>query len=36
MTWFVEAEQEPMPEMLVDMDWQAVKNFFRDEASGLI
>ncbi|MFC1628697.1 nucleotidyl transferase AbiEii/AbiGii toxin family protein [Gemmatimonadota bacterium] len=33
LTWFEDAEQEPMPAMLVDMDWEDVKDFFRDQAS---
>ncbi len=31
LTWFEDAEQEPMPEMLVDLDWEVVKDFFRDQ-----
>ncbi|MFC1499987.1 nucleotidyl transferase AbiEii/AbiGii toxin family protein [Candidatus Zixiibacteriota bacterium] len=31
MTWFADAEQEPMPEMLVELDWETVKELFRNQ-----
>lgn len=32
LTYFVDAEQEPMPRMLQDTDWRQVRSFFESEA----
>ena len=32
LTYFLDAEKEPMPDMLVPLPWQEVKRFFVDEA----
>jgi len=36
MTWFKEADQEPMPDMLVDIDWDEVKEFFENQVVKLL
>jgi hypothetical protein len=35
LTYFDDAESEPMPDMLVDVDWAQVKGFFAGEAKRL-
>ena len=35
LTWFEDADKEPMPDMLVPLSWEDVKRFFRAEASRL-
>ena len=35
LTYFDDAEKEAMPEMLIDVDWKQVKEFFRGEARRL-
>jgi hypothetical protein len=35
LTYFDDAEKDPMPHMLVPLDWDAVKLFFTDEAPRL-
>ena len=35
LTYFRDAEQEPMPYMLVPLDWAAVRHFFLAEVPGL-
>jgi Nucleotidyl transferase AbiEii toxin, Type IV TA system len=32
LTYFADAERDPMPPMLVPLDWREVKNFFEREA----
>lgn len=34
LTYFDDAEQEPMPNMLVAADWNLIKTFFEDEVPG--
>lgn len=36
LAYFQDAEQQPMPDMLIPVDWPAVKAFFADEASRLL
>lgn len=36
MTYFADAEREPMPDMLVPVDWSTVKTFFMTEVPRLI
>ena len=35
LTWFEDADKEPMPDMLAPLSWEGVKRFFRSEASRL-
>lgn len=35
LTYFVDAEADPMPEMLVDLSWEEVKAFLQREATAL-
>lgn len=35
LTYFADAEQEPMPDMLAPLSWQTIKQFFLDEARRL-
>lgn len=35
LAYFVDAEGEPMPQMLVEVDWSQVKGFFTREAKRL-
>jgi hypothetical protein len=35
LTWFEDADKEPMPDMLAPLYWEDVKEFFRSEASRL-
>jgi hypothetical protein len=32
LTWFEDAEKEPMPDMLAPLAWEDVKRFFRSQA----
>jgi len=36
LTFFDEAERDPMPDMLVDLSWNKVKDFFTAEAPALL
>lgn len=36
MVFFDDAEKDPLPHMLVPLDWDAVKQFFRQEVPGLL
>lgn len=36
LTWFEDAENEPMPNMLVPFDWKECKSFFIREAHALV
>lgn len=36
LTYFTEAELDPMPHMLVPLDWEGVKRYFTREASRLL
>ncbi len=36
LTYFVDAEKEPMPQVLIDLEWEAVKRFFLDQAPPLL
>lgn len=36
LTYFTDAEKDPMPHMLVPLDWNRVKQFFRVEAPRLL
>ena len=36
LSYFADAEAEPMPEMLGEITWDSVKDFFRDEAARLL
>ena len=36
LTWFEDADKEPMPEMLVDIDWDEVKEFFENQVIKLL
>ncbi|MGB6687524.1 MAG: nucleotidyl transferase AbiEii/AbiGii toxin family protein [Terracidiphilus sp.] len=36
LTYFTDAEKDPMPHMLVPLDWDRVKQFFRMEAPRLL
>ena len=36
LTYFEEAERDPMPDMLVPLSWEGVKQFFREEATRLL
>ncbi len=36
LTWFEEADREPMPDMLVDIDWDDVKEFFENQVIKLL
>ena len=36
LLFFDDAEKDPMPHMLVPLDWDAVKVFFTDEVPELI
>jgi hypothetical protein len=33
LSYFAEAEAQPMPEMLQEITWEAIKAFFRAEAT---
>jgi hypothetical protein len=33
---FADADEEPMPDMLVPLDWQAVKQFFYSQVPRLL
>jgi hypothetical protein len=35
LTWFEDADKDPMPDMLVPLSWEDVKRFFETEASHL-
>jgi hypothetical protein len=35
LTWFEDAEKDPMPDLLGPLTWEAVKKFFRSEAPRL-
>jgi hypothetical protein len=35
LTWFEDADKEPIPDMLAPLSWEEVKRFFRGEASRL-
>ena len=35
LTWFEDADKDPMPDMLVPLSWEDVKRFFESEASRL-
>ena len=35
LTWFEDAEKDPMPDLLVPLTWEAVKTFFQSEAPRL-
>ena len=35
LTWFEDADKDPMPDMLVPLFWEDVKQFFENEASRL-
>jgi hypothetical protein len=35
LTWFEDADKEPMPDMLAPLSWEGVKRFFRSQASRL-
>ena len=35
LTFFDDAEKDPMPQMLVPLEWERVKQFFQGEAPGL-
>jgi hypothetical protein len=35
LTWFEDADKEPMPDMLAPLSWGSVKRFFRSQASRL-
>lgn len=35
LTWFADADEQPMPDMLVPLSWENVKRFFADEVSHL-
>jgi len=35
LSWFEDADKEPMPDMLAPLSWEDVKRFFRGEASRL-
>jgi len=35
LTYFADAEQEPLPDMLVPLSWEEIKQFFLDEARTL-
>jgi len=36
LTYFEDAEPDPMPEMLVPLDWEEVKRFFEGEVRRLM
>jgi hypothetical protein len=36
LTFFTDAEKDPMPNMLEDISWESVKQYFLYEAPGLI
>jgi hypothetical protein len=36
LTYFDEAEQDPMPDMLMPLSWEDVKLFFSREAARLL
>lgn len=36
MTYFAEAEKDPKPDMLVNLTWEIIKNFFTTEAPRLL
>ena len=36
LTYFDDADAEPMPNMLVPLAWQDVKDFFREQTPGLL
>ena len=36
LTWFEDAEQEPMPRMLVPLDWGACKGFLQRQAAAVL
>lgn len=36
LTYFEEAEKDPMPDMLVNLTWEMIKNFFTTEAPRLL
>ena len=36
LTYFGDAERDPMPNMLVPLDWSDVRKFFLSQAPGLI
>jgi hypothetical protein len=36
LTYFEEAEQDPMPDMLMSLSWEEVKQLFRTEAPRLL
>jgi hypothetical protein len=36
LTWFEDAEPDPMPEMLVPCDWPSIRRFFTEEARRLL
>lgn len=35
LTYFEDAEKEPMPDLLAPLDWEQVKRYFTGEARGL-
>jgi hypothetical protein len=36
LTYFADADEEPMPDLLVPLDWQAVKQFFSSQVPRLL
>jgi len=36
LTYFEDADLEPMPEMLVELDWEEVKTYFKEQAKSLL
>lgn len=36
LSYFDDAENEPLPKMLIDLDWQALKKYFLEEQSRLM
>ena len=36
LTYFVDAEKDPMPDMLVGVDWKEIRAYFVREASKLV
>jgi hypothetical protein len=35
LTWFEDAEKDPMPDLLAPLPWEEVRRFFQSEASRL-
>ena len=36
LTYFADTEEDPLPDLLVDLDWEALKQFFERQSLRLL